>query len=216
MRPLYRFLQAICQIGLVGLCGARVFGVRNVPQHGPALLVCNHQSFLDPVLAAFGIPRECSFMARDTLFTNPRFRKLITTLNAFPVKRGQADIGAIKETLRRLKRGELVVVFPEGTRTPDGRVHNLHAGVILLARKARAPLVPTLILGAFEAWPRNARAPRPHPIIVAYGRAVQPDELADRDGEQCAELIRERIVELMNRYRRHPLVAERLAPLPKP
>ena len=213
MRPLYRFLQGVCRAGLVGFCGARVFGARHVPADGPALLVCNHQSFLDPVLAAFGLRRECAFMARDSLFRNSAFRKLITRLNAFPVKRGEADIGAIKETLRRLKRGEVIVVFPEATRTHDGRVQPLHAGVILLARKARAPLVPTLILGAYEAWPRTSSFPRPRPIIVAYGHAIPPEELNGRDGEQCAELLRTRIVDLMIHYRRHRLVADRLQPL---
>lgn len=213
MRPWYRFCRVLCRLTFHGFFRGRVFGVRNVPTTGGVLLVCNHQSFLDPVLATQALPRECHYMARDTLFHNPRFRWLIESLNAFPIKRGTADIGAIKETLKRLKQGALVTTFPEATRTPDGRVLPMQSGVVLIARKAKAPIVPTLILGAYEAWPRQVKAPRPRPIIVAYGRAMWPSELQGDDQEVISR-IRDRILEMMERYRRHPLLSGRLRPLP--
>jgi 1-acyl-sn-glycerol-3-phosphate acyltransferase len=178
------------------------------------LLVCNHQSFLDPVLATLALPRECHYMARDSLFKNAWFRRLIESLNAFPVKRGAADVGAIKETLRRLKRGALVTVFPEATRTADGSIRPMQPGVVLIARKTQAPLIPTLILGAFEAWPRHALLPNPAPIIIAYGEPLQPDEMGDLSDEECIDVVRGRIVALMQRYRNHPLLQQRLRPLP--
>jgi 1-acyl-sn-glycerol-3-phosphate acyltransferase len=185
-----------------------------VPTTGGVLLVCNHQSFLDPVLATQALPRECHYMARASLFRNAFFRRLIESLNAFPVKPGTADVGAIKQALRRLRRGALITAFPEGTRTPDGHVQPMHPGVVLIARRAGVPIVPTLILGAFECWPRQARLPWPRPIIVAYAQPLWPTEMVGVDDERCIGVIRERIVRMMERCRRHPLVAGRLRPLP--
>src|SRR5262245_28199568 len=108
MRPWYRFCRWLCHGVFLVFFRGRVYGRDNVPLEGGVLLACNHQSYLDPVLATLALPRECHYMARDTLFRNPQFRRMIESLNAFPVKRGTADIGAIKETLRRLKNGALV------------------------------------------------------------------------------------------------------------
>lgn len=214
MRRWYRYCRVAANVLFIVLGRGRVFGRRNVPLTGGVLLVCNHQSFFDPILATLALPRECHYMARDSLFRNRWFRRLIESLNAFPIKRATADVGAIKETLRRLKRGALVTAFPEATRTRDGSVQPMQSGVVLLARKARVPLVPTLILGAYEAWPRQAALPRPAPIIVAYARPLWPAEMEGRSDQECIELVRARILEMMARYREHPAVAGRLQPLP--
>ncbi|MFH1746480.1 MAG: lysophospholipid acyltransferase family protein [Planctomycetota bacterium] len=179
-----------------------------MPTSGGVLLVSNHQSFLDPVLATLALPRECHYMARDTLFRNPFFRWLIESLNAFPIKRGVADLRAIKETLRRLKNNQLVVTFPEATRTTDGSIRAMQPGVILLARKANVPIVPTLILGAFESWPRHARLPKPHPVIVAYGPPLAPALLKSLDDEECIRQVRARILDLQRLYQQHSLLRE--------
>ena len=200
MRLWYRFCRILCQTLFVALFRGRVFGAARVPRTGGVLLVCNHQSLLDPVLATLALPRECHYMARDTLFRRPVFRRLIESLNAFPIKRGTADLTAIKETLRRLRAGHLVVTFPEATRTRDGSVGAMQPGVILLARKAGVPIVPCAILGAFGAWPRQALLPRPHPVVVAYGQPVPPAQLEALADEACIRLVRGRIVELMERY----------------
>ncbi len=207
MRLYYRVNRLIAQV-LFRLCmKGRAFGVRHVPVTGGVLLVCNHQSFLDPILATLALPRECHYMARDTLFRNRWFRALIQSLNAFPIRRGAADLGAIKETLRRLKGGHLVVTFPEGTRTVDGSLGPLAPGVVLLARKARVPLVPAALLGAFEAWPRHSRLPRAHPILVAYGAPLPPALLDALDDDACIAEVHRRIADLMVRHA--PLLAPR-------
>ncbi len=200
MRPWYRLCRYFCQLFFLSFCRGRSFGVRNVPLQGGVLLVCNHQSFLDPVLATLALPRECHYMARDSLFHKPRFKRLIESLNAFPVKRGTADISAIKETLKRLKAGGLVTVFPEGTRTSDGSIQEMQPGVVLVARKAGVPIVPTMIDGAFQAWPRTAKLPRPGRIIVAYGEPISAQQLATLDESECIAMVRGRIIELMRRH----------------
>lgn len=199
MRLWYTACRFLCQAWFILFCRGRVIGVRNVPRTGGVLLACNHQSFFDPVLATLALPRECHYMARDSLFRNAAFRTLIQSLNAFPVKRGAADMAAVKESLRRLKSGALLTMFPEARRTPDGEIHPMQPGALLIARKAGVPIVPTLIDGAFEAWPRQAKFPRPGRIRVVYGEPITPEDLARVPEDEWAEWIRGVIVALRER-----------------
>jgi len=112
----------------------RAYGQGNVPEHGGALLLSNHQSYLDPVLIGAFSPRRLLYMARLTLFTNPVFGGLIRLLGVFPVKRGRPDRGSIRLAIRHLQSGEIVVMFPEGTRTPDGELQRVKGGFKLLVR----------------------------------------------------------------------------------
>lgn len=203
MRLWYRFCRYICWIIFTVFFRGRVFGREHVPLRNGVLLVCNHQSFLDPVLATYGLNRECHYMARDSLFHNAFFRRLIESLNAFPIKRGSADLSAIRESMRRLKQGALLTAFPESTRTPDGRVYAMQAGAVLIARKAGVPIVPTMILGAFEAWPRQALLPRSAPIIVAYGPPLTPEALTSMSDQEAIDRVRIEILNLMRRFRGH-------------
>lgn len=175
----------------------RVFGTNHVPAAGGVLLACNHQSFFDPVSVGLALPREGHFMARDTLFLNPFFRRLITSLNAFPVRRGAADVGAVKEILRRLKDGKLVVIFPEATRTRDGSIGEINANSLSIAQRAGAAIVPTVIDGAFEAWPRTQALPSPRTIHVTYAEAITAEQVRDWPLEQIAETVRYRLAEGM-------------------
>jgi len=213
MRWSYRIAQFGCQAVFLAAYRARAIGLQNVPATGGVLLVSNHQSYFDPVIVAAPIPREVHFMARDSLFRDPRFARLIAHYNAFPVKRGTADLGAIKESLRRLKAGAVVTAFPEGTRTTDGGILPMHAGIVLLARRAATPIVPTLILGAFEAWHRARRLPRLLPVLVAYGKPISPGQCAQLSDEECITLVRGRIVDMARRYHRHPALGPNRAAL---
>jgi 1-acyl-sn-glycerol-3-phosphate acyltransferase len=206
MRPWYRLCRALCQALFLLVLRGRVFGSGHVPLRGGVILICNHQSFLDPVLATLALRRECHYMARDSLFRHPGLRRLIESLNAFPIRRGAADVGAVKETLRRLRSGALVTTFPEATRTPDGRIQEMSGGVLLIARRAGVPIVPTLILGAFESWPRRAPLPRPHPVVVAYGEALLPREMESMTDDEGIRVLRERILEMQRGLEGHPLL----------
>lgn len=200
MRPYYRFFRFLSQWSMVLLLKARIFGMRNVPASGGVLLVANHQSFTDPLLATMALPREGNYMARDSLFENRWFGRLIESLNAFPVRRNAADVGAIKETLRRLKQGRVVLLFPEGTRSEDGRIGPMLPGLGAVARKAGVPIVPTLIDGVYQAWPRNRTLPGTGNAIVEYGRPILPDEYRDLNADQLLEMIRRRLTEMQRRW----------------
>jgi 1-acyl-sn-glycerol-3-phosphate acyltransferase len=206
MRPHYRVSRGICRLCFALLFRGRVFNPERVPVDGGVLLVSNHQSFLDPMVATLALPRECHFMARDTLFERPAFKRLIESFNAFPIKRGTADLRGIKEALRRLKNGGLVTAFPEGTRTLDGTIGPMLPGSIILARKAKVPIVPTVILGAYKAWPRHAKLPRIAPILVAYGAPLTVDQIAARDDETVIDVVRGRMLDLQQHYQHHPLL----------
>lgn len=205
MRPGYRLCRLASQILYISVFRGRVFGVQHVPRTGGVLLASNHQSFMDPVIATLAIPRECNYFARDTLFENPVLARVINYFGTIPVRRGKADMRAIKEVLRRLKAGRVVLAFPEATRTHDGSIAGFRAGIVLLARKARVPLVPTLVLGAFESWPRNRKLPRPHQVLAAYSEPLYPHRHPEWDDDSVVRLLRERLLAMQAEYERHPL-----------
>ena len=179
----------------------RMFGGRNVPESGGVLIVSNHQSYLDPVLLGCGLERSVSYMARRTLFRNAAFGWLISALNAFPVSRGGADTAAMREAVRRLEDGWCLVVFPEGTRTADGAIGPLRPGILAIAERAGAPIVPAVVEGAFEAWPRG-RMIRPHPIAVSYGRPISAEECRRLGRDRLVQRLRDEMVRLQEELRR--------------
>jgi len=200
-RAWYAVLQQVARVLFVVVFGIRVFGRRHLPRHGGVLVVSNHQSYLDPVLAAVGMPRPYHPMARESLFGFGPFAWLIRSLYAFPVRRSSADMRAIREALRRLRKGAVVLVFPEGTRTRDGSIGPLQAGPAVLAARAGVPILPMVIDGAFEAWPRTSPLPRPHRIWVACGRPISADEVARGDPEAVMAAVRDEMVRLQARLR---------------
>ena len=169
-----------------------------LPTSGPVLLISNHQSFLDPWLIGVACPRQVHYMARDTLFKGGFLQWLGETLNAYPVRRGSADLAAIRMTIERLEAGRLVNVFPEGTRTLDGTIGAVAPGVALIVQRARCdvPLVPVLIDGTFEAWPRTARLPHPHKVRFIFGQPILPAEYRTLKPAQLAERLRAALVDL--------------------
>lgn len=196
-----RWWWRVCQwaIRFIGLVfwQLRGFGLANVPLKGGALLVSNHQSFLDPPLVAAFLPREMHFMARRSLFQNPLFRALIVSCNAFPIERDSADVKGVRQAIQRLGAGNLLLVFPEGTRTVNGEVGRMKPGVGILADRAAVPVVPVLIDGAHKAWPKGALLPRFGRISIRFGR---PFVLETTD-ESCGEKIRSAVLELKEKPR---------------
>lgn len=170
---------------------ARCHGARNVPKSGPVLLVANHQSYLDPPLIGLGIwQRQLHYVARQGLFTIPWLAPIIRALNAIPIPEDGPNLAAIKEILRRLKAGHAVLIFPEGSRTPDGAMHPFKRGTSLLVEKAACPVVPVALEGCYDVWPRAARGPRPFHgrIAVKYGMPITHEQLMKHgadSGLQC-------------------------------
>ena len=182
---IWRFWQMIARIVSQLLFDLRFYGTRHIPRRGGVLLVSNHQSYLDPVLLAIGLDRPLSYMAKSELFEHPVLSWVIRSLNAFPVEQGAGDVGAVKETIKRLQEGHVLNIYPEGSRSENGQMLPLEKGVGLVIRRAKVPVVPAVIDGAFHAWPKSGK-PRPAPIRIMYG---PPLDLAGLDRDQIVAKI---------------------------
>ena len=197
----YRATQ--CALWLIALVvfRARRGGIDLIPATGAALFCSNHQSFLDPMLIGAASPRRLNYLARDTLFKSRFFGWLIRWYDSIPIDRTGMGISGIKETLRRLKREQAVVVFPEGTRTRDGEIASLKPGFCAIARRGKATLVPIGIEGAFDAWPRGQKWPKTKPIRIEFGEPIPPETAAEWDDEQLVAELERRIRECHERAR---------------
>lgn len=161
---LYIFFKLSCSITAVGNA--------HLPKKGGFILASNHTSYLDPMVLAVACFRRLNFMARHDLFHNPLFAWFIRQLGAFPVKRQTADFSAFKEAIRRLRKGEPLVIFPEGTRQSAGLLGDPEAGVGLLAAKLNVPIVPVYIHGTESVLPKHARALNLSKISVYFGKQI--------------------------------------------
>jgi 1-acyl-sn-glycerol-3-phosphate acyltransferase len=153
------------------LFGYKITGVENIPAEGGLILCSNHASFLDPPLVGSCIwQRQIGYFARDTLFRNPLFGWVIRTLHAFPIKRGAVDRAALQAFKERVEAGAGVLVFPEGTRSPDGQLQKGKAGVGMLIHGCPgATVVPVRVHGSEKAWPKGAWFIRMEEISVNFG-----------------------------------------------
>lgn len=178
MRWWWRLSQDLSRVGANIFWKFRAFGLENIPRSGGVLLASNHQSFLDPVLIAMVLSREMHFMARRTLFRNPVLRVIIAGYNAFAIERDTADVKGVKEAIARLEAGNILLVFPEGTRTGDGSIGRMKPGIGMLAERAAVPIVPVLIEGAYEVWPKGRLAPGPGRISMIFGKPLDSKNIA--------------------------------------
>ena len=200
--PYYFTMRLGLRFILPSFWKARVYGRHNEPSEGGVVYISNHQSFLDPMLVGFGLVRPLNYMARSTLFDTPGLSQLMSSLNAFPVKRGTADTGALKEAMRRIKRGGQVLVFAEGTRTRDGKIAPFLPGVSLLAQRAAKWIVPVVVDGAFEAWPRTQALPGKGNITVSFGEAIPQEEARKFKSAPLVEHIRQKMIAIQSDVRR--------------
>lgn len=196
---LWKYLQILARVLTTNLFDLKVYGLENVPQTGGVLLAANHQSYLDPVLVAVRLRRPVSFMAKSELFENPYFGWFIRALHAYPVRQGEGDIGAIRQAIQRLNDGYALNVYPEGTRTEDGKIQPLEKGIALILRKVDVPVVPVAIDGSFEAWHKDNYLFRPHPIRVSYGK---PLYLKDLPAKQVLETLHNAMVGLFDELKK--------------
>jgi 1-acyl-sn-glycerol-3-phosphate acyltransferase len=189
----YEFLHKGVTLAGMLAYGTRYSGRENIPRSGAVLVVSNHQSHLDPPLVGAGCPRRMNYLARATLFRFAPFRWLITSVGAIPIDRDGLGLNGIKESLRHLKRGEMVLIFPEGTRTRDGEVADFRPGFTVLAARTKAWILPVAIEGAFAAWPRWRKFPGLGTVRVHYGEPIPPEEVAARDERELVAEVQRRV-----------------------
>lgn len=139
----------------------------NVPKKGGVIFAFNHTSNWDPVIAGISCKRKIRFMAKEELFKNPIFGAVIKGLGAFPVHRGSGDIGAMRASFKILGEGNAMLMFPEGHRIKDGRRVKAKPGIVVIAQRAKVPVIPVCIDGKYS-WLNK--------ITVTYGKPISFDE----------------------------------------
>jgi 1-acyl-sn-glycerol-3-phosphate acyltransferase len=161
--------------------GFRIVHRERVIQTGPVILATNHQSFFDPPLAGNAADRAIYFLAKKSLMDVPILGWLLPKLNVIPVNLERGDRSALKALIRVLSAGDCALVFPEGTRTPDGNLQPAEPGLGLIIAKTRAPVVPMRIFGAYDAWPIGGKMRLGPKITIVVGEAIHFSE-ADLEG----------------------------------
>ncbi len=181
MRLWYRFCRFLYRVYFRLYHRGRVYDAKRLPDEGGFILAANHASFLDPPLLGQACKREAFFMARDTLFRNWLGGWILRSWNCVPIKREGGDIGAMRTALRLLGEGKAVLMFPEGTRSPDGQLQEARAGIGMIVARSEAKVVPMRIFGSERALPRGKKLPRPVRLIVKFGEPFAYPLPADFD-----------------------------------
>jgi len=172
--PIYRLLRRL--VHLVNRVAFRttVEGRALIPATGPVIIAPVHRSFIDFFVASEVTDRKLHYMAKDSLFTNPRFGKFLLSVGAFPVHRQSADREALRRAQRVLDAGEVLVQFPEGERRTGPVVEGLHEGVAFLAARTGATIVPVGIGGSASVMPKGKKIPRFHRVHLVVGEPIVP------------------------------------------
>lgn len=180
----------------------RIHHPERVPLEGPVILASNHCSYLDPPLVGSALPRPINYLARDSLFRFPVFGSILRSWNAVPVDRSGTSPSGLRNIMDRLEQGGGIVLFPEGTRSPDGKLLPARSGVGFVVIKSTAPVVPVRVLGTFEAFGRHMKFPRPHRVQVVYGHPLWFTELR-AEAKSCTKarlkVIYQEIADLLMR-----------------
>lgn len=193
----WRTCQFVLQSVFCFWLGYRARGHEHLPRTGGALLLINHQSFLDPLLVGLPLTRPVSFLARDNLFRVPVIGHILQNTYVMPINRDSPSTASLREAIRRIDGGFYVGIFPEGTRTEDGSVGALKPGFLALLRRTNAPVIPVGIAGAFESYPKNRLFPFPGKVRVVFGEVLDRERLngyGKPDEAALLEHVRECIV----------------------
>jgi 1-acyl-sn-glycerol-3-phosphate acyltransferase len=164
----------------------RVIGAENMIEEGPCIIAANHCSFLDPPLVGVACKRAIHYLARKSLLEWPILGPIFPELNVIPVDRKNADRSALMGAIRVVKNGGAVLIFPEGTRSPDGNLQPAQPGIGMIAAKTGAPIVPVRIFGSYEVYNRKQRRPKIGPVTVRIGRPIKISAV-DRKNDKSRE-----------------------------
>jgi 1-acyl-sn-glycerol-3-phosphate acyltransferase len=151
----------------------RVIGAENMIEEGPCIIAANHCSFLDPPLVGVACKRAIHYLARKSLLEWPILGPIFPELNVIPVDRKNADRSALMGAIRVVKNGGAVLIFPEGTRSPDGNLQPAQPGIGMIVAKTGAPVVPVRVFGSYEVYNRNQRRPGIGSVTVKVGRPLE-------------------------------------------
>jgi 1-acyl-sn-glycerol-3-phosphate acyltransferase len=202
LKRIWHGLARILCTGIVcPLYRVRAYGMKNVPCKGPLLILCSHQSFLDPIFAQSWASRNFHFVARESLWESKVMAALLNPLFVVPIKQGVGDISAMRRIIAKLKAGCAVCLFPEGSRTWDGTVQEVKPGFGLISRRGEADVVPAVLEGAYDCWPRTRKFPRLGRVNVMYGEVIPYREIERLGDREFARVLTEKLRRMHNELR---------------
>jgi 1-acyl-sn-glycerol-3-phosphate acyltransferase len=186
----YTFIRFSVYVTLKIIFRMKVYGRENIPASGRLILCSNHLSYIDPVFTDSCIKRQVCFMAKAQLFTNKFVTAVVTWFNAYPVNRGAFDRQAIRNSVAILNAGQMIGLYPEGTRSTDGIIRDGHQGVGLISIMAESPVLPVAITGT------NMIIQKPHKrmffpqVKISFGKPIDTSSIVKQYGnKQAAEII---------------------------
>jgi 1-acyl-sn-glycerol-3-phosphate acyltransferase len=196
MDPVYGFFYGLCRLAYQMFFRGDVAGLENLPESGGYIVAANHVSHLDPPIVGHFLPRQVAFFARKTLWKPGIAAWWLSAVGTIPVDRdGGTSLDAIRRVLQALESGKVVIVFPEGTRSPNGEPQPPRPGVGLIACKARVPVVPARVFGSFEAFGKDGKVRWGSPVSVSYGPPLEPSDYdVPGDGKERYARTAERIM----------------------
>ncbi|HEX7653727.1 MAG TPA: lysophospholipid acyltransferase family protein [Verrucomicrobiae bacterium] len=177
MNPVYFVGWSLFRLMYATYFRRRVFNPERVPLDGGVILASNHASFLDPPMVGSGLKRQVNYLARESLFRYPGVGWLLRQWQAVPVDRDGGGARGLKAILDRLLAGGGIVLFPEGTRTKDGKLQPARSGIGLTVIKSQAPVIPVRVFGTFECYSRKWKFHLPKRLAVKYGKPMLFTEL---------------------------------------
>ncbi len=183
-----KFFEVLFWIGRV-----KFEGRENIPAQGSVILAANHLSLWDPIVIAAAVNRKINYMAKEELFENIFLANFFSRLNAFPVKRGIPDRKSLKKGLELLAEGEVLGIFPEGTRSKTGELSKPQHGIAMLVLKGKAPVVPVACLGTKKIFPWGWFSP----VVIIIGKPISYDEYYD--AKVSTSLLEEVSKDIMDR-----------------
>jgi 1-acyl-sn-glycerol-3-phosphate acyltransferase len=190
---LYKIAKVVVSAIFYPLFRIKVIGKENIPKEGPVIICSNHISNFDPPVVGITSSRDISFMAKEELFENTFTNKLLSGLNAFPIRRGAADRTALRNGLKVLKNGNTLGLFPEGTRSKTGELGKPLSGIGFFALRSEAEVVPCAIIGSYKGFGR---------LTVVYGEPLDMRYYRNKktSAKEMSEAIMEEIKALKKKY----------------
>lgn len=177
----------------------RVEGQEHEPASGPVIAAANHASAIDPPIVGIALKRRPAYMAKHELFTVPVLGPWLRSIGVFPVRRGEPDRRAIRKSLEVLNAGGVLVMFPEGTRSPDGRLRSPEPGAAMIALRTGAPVIPIAVINSHRILPKGARRPRFQQVTVRIGPPLAVPRIAGRLDAQVVDEWGGRIIEAIEK-----------------
>ena len=194
---LYLFIRGTAGCFFKSFFNDKVIGREKLIEDGPAIIVANHQSFLDPPLVGSLYRNEGFFLARKTLFDAPLLKQSLPHCNVIPIDQSRPDPASIIQVLRTVKNGGRIIIFPEGSRCPDGQIHDAMPGIgLILSKLAHVPVQPIRIEGAYDCLPIHSSKLKFKPITLSVGDPIQftPEELRAK-GRDAQRAIGKKIMD---------------------